>query len=166
MQRAKFLTIGLMTLATLMSGAPAANSQDSTYYAGRAVDGRRVYVDLSSISATADRRVSFIYYLDNERVEAQANCRSGYWVTYPERETHRPQSQATENMLNKVCSYTAANVATVFDPPSNVRVAPNGNVLCTIRERMDIQTYGSNGEWYYTDACGRMGVIHSSQIRF
>ena len=24
----------------------------------------------------------------------------------------------------------------------------------------------SNGTWYYTDACGRQGVVHSTQIRF
>ncbi|WP_071839444.1 MULTISPECIES: hypothetical protein [Microcystis] len=29
-----------------------------------------------------------------------------------------------------------------------------------------INIYGSVGSWYYTDVCGEMGVIHSSQIKF
>jgi len=62
--------------------------------------------------------------------------------------------------------------ARVFDPPTNVRFSPNGAVQCVIRSRRAINIYGStgvrdnNGVWYYTDACGRAGVIHSSQIRF
>lgn len=59
-----------------------------------------------------------------------------------------------------------AEVAIVFDPPSNVRQSPNGNFLCSIRERTTINIYSSTGDWYYTDICGTMGVIHSSQITF
>lgn len=59
-----------------------------------------------------------------------------------------------------------AEVAIVFDPPSNVRQSPNSNSLCSIRERTTINIYGSIGDWYYTDICGTMGVIHSSQITF
>jgi hypothetical protein len=59
-----------------------------------------------------------------------------------------------------------AEVAIVFDPPSNVRQSPNGNFLCSIRERTTINIYGSIGDWYYTDICGTMGVIHSDQITF
>jgi len=68
---------------------------------------------------------------------------------------------------------STATTATVIDPPSNIRATPNGTVLCVVRQRgTTINILGStgvsdnNGTWYYTDACGRQGVIHSSQIRF
>jgi serine/threonine protein kinase, bacterial len=59
-----------------------------------------------------------------------------------------------------------AKLGQVFDPPSNIRQSPNGSAICSISEQKLINTYGSSGEWYYTDACGAMGVIHSSQIKF
>lgn len=60
----------------------------------------------------------------------------------------------------------------VHRPPSNVRFAPNGAVLCTVKSRSTINIYGdtgvydNNGLWYYTDVCGRQGVIHSTQFQF
>lgn len=62
--------------------------------------------------------------------------------------------------------------ATIIDPPTNIRLSPNGTVLCVIRQKTQITILGDtgiedkNGTWYYTDACGREGVVHSSQIRF
>lgn len=52
----------------------------------------------------------------------------------------------------------------IFDPPSNVRVTPNGEVQCTIREVRAVNFYGWSGEWAETDACGGRGYIHTSQI--
>ncbi|MFN0139206.1 MAG: hypothetical protein ACKVQW_03835 [Pyrinomonadaceae bacterium] len=57
-------------------------------------------------------------------------------------------------------------------PPSNVRFTPNGDVQCTVKSRTTINIYGdtgvydNNGLWYYTDVCGRQGVIHSTQFQF
>jgi hypothetical protein len=146
-------------------------AQTCNYYAGRAVGGQNLNVDLCSIIRASARSVDFVYYLGNERIQSQANCQAGNWTTFPERQVNRPQSQATQNMLNTVCSYRGqgsanGSLATVFNPPSNVRTSPNGTILCSIPQRRTIQTYGSNGSWYYTDACGEIGVIHSSQIRF
>jgi hypothetical protein len=65
-----------------------------------------------------------------------------------------------------------SRTATVIDPPTNIRLSPNGTILCVVRQRTTVNILGStnvsdnNGTWYYTDACGRTGVIHSSQIRF
>jgi len=65
-----------------------------------------------------------------------------------------------------------SRTATVIDPPTNIRLSPNGTILCVVRQRTSVNILGStgvtdnNGRWYYTDACGRQGVIHSSQIRF
>ncbi|NJK45795.1 MAG: hypothetical protein HC933_17385 [Pleurocapsa sp. SU_196_0] len=57
-------------------------------------------------------------------------------------------------------------VAIVFDPPSNVRKSPNEEILCSIREKKTINVYGSTGSWYWTDICGTMEVIDSSQVTF
>ncbi len=162
--------LGLVAEVTLGGGQPAV-AQNCNYYAGRAVGGQSINVDLCSVRRASARSVDFVYYLGSERIQSQANCQAGTWVTFPERQVNRPQSQATQNMLNAVCSYRGSSasdstVATVFDPPSNVRVSPNGAVLCSIPNRRTINVYGSTGSWYYTDACGDMGVIHSSQIRF
>lgn len=68
---------------------------------------------------------------------------------------------------------TSARTATIIDPPSNIRAAPNGSVICIARTRgTTVNILGStgitdnNGTWYYTDYCGNRGVIHSSQFRF
>ncbi len=61
-------------------------------------------------------------------------------------------------------STSQARTAVIIDPPSNIRTAPNGDVICSVGSRATINIYGSVGSWYYTDACARMGVIHSSQF--
>ena len=57
------------------------------------------------------------------------------------------------------------NQAVVFDPPSNVRMTPNGRIICSVNRVTPINIYGSENGWYVTDACGQMGYIHQSQIR-
>lgn len=80
----------------------------------------------------------------------------------------RPLRQTQTNSENP----DLYQVASVFDPPSNVRDAPNGDILCSVTKRTAIRILGStgardnNGVWYYTNICGRVGVIHSTQIRF
>ena len=58
----------------------------------------------------------------------------------------------------------------VFDPPSNVRMTPNGKISCWVNEPIEVsisgQINGSGGLWYYTDYCdGKRGVIHHTQIK-
>ena len=154
--------------------SPVAIAQSNSYYAGQAVGGQSVVVDLSSISTASSHSVNFVYYLGSDRIPSQAHCNNGSWTTFDNGTNHRPQSQATQNMLNEVCSYlepvqsyrATSQTAYVFNPPSNVRTSPNGSVLCSIDYPTDITIYGHTDSWYYTDACGAAGVIHSSQIRF
>ena len=60
--------------------------------------------------------------------------------------------------------------ALVSEPPSNIRETPYGKVLCVIRQKKVIILKGStgikneDGEWLRTDACGKPGMIHSTQI--
>ncbi|OIP71939.1 MAG: hypothetical protein AUK48_11720 [Oscillatoriales cyanobacterium CG2_30_44_21] len=145
-------------------------AQSCNYFAGKAAGGQEINLDTCSISRASYRSIDFIYYLGNEKVVSQANCDNGTWTTFPEGQVNRPQSQATQRMLSFVCNSRATNSsarkAFVFDPPSNVRSEPNGSVLCSIKNPISINVYGSIGSWYYTDTCGETGVIHSSQIRF
>jgi hypothetical protein len=151
-----------------VSDQPTALAQSCNYFAGTAVNGKSVNVDLCSISIPSDRSVDFTYYLEADKIVSQANCQKGTWTTFPERQVNRPQSVATQSMLNVVCSYSEAQATTafVFDPPSNVRRSPNGTILCSVRTRKSIHIYGAVGSWYYTNACGEMGVIDSSQLKF
>ena len=149
-------------------------AQTCNYLAGRALGGEVINVDLCSISRANSVSVNFTYYLAKEKIVSQANCVNGTWITFPEKGLYRPQSKATQQMLNVVCNYkySTNNLNSrrvdgfVFDPPSNVRISPNGEILCSVKTSSDIQIYGSIGSWFYTDICGTMGVIHSSQVRF
>ncbi len=153
-------------------------AQTCNYFAGKAMGKQSVNVDLCSISRASSNSVDFVYYLGTERVDSQANCLDGGWTTLPERALQRPQSKATQKMLDVVCSYKSSaqnrnsklkakiQGAVIFDPPSNIRTSPNGEILCSIKNTKSISIYGSIGSWDYTDVCGDMGVIHSSQIRF
>ncbi len=152
------------------STKPAART--SNYYTGKALGGQSINLEANSISQLNYPSVTFVYYLGNQRIRSQANCEAGTWTTFPEKAVHTPQSEATQKMVNIVCggkapsSTARTGIASVFDPPSNVRISPNGPILCSIRERSTVNVYGSAGPWYYTDICGETGVIHSSQIRF
>lgn len=62
----------------------------------------------------------------------------------------------------------------VYDPPSNVRTVPAGDILCTIQDKRFIYVSGyiSVGKedggsdiWRKTNACGSEGWIHGSQLQ-
>ena len=161
------------------SEAPPARSvmpSAGLYEAGAAVDGQTVQLDLSSIRQISNRgEVEFTYFLGNERISSIASCSEGTWVTLPETKTHSPKSAATQNMINRVCRDVSSGgvpivssygAAIVFDPPSNIRSTPNGNILCSVTSRGTIPIQGREGDWYKTDYCGSLGYIHQGQIRF
>lgn len=154
---------------------PATQTNGScNYAAGTAAGGQAVNVDLCSIKVRSQEAVAFVYYLNSDRVESEANCSSKTWITFPEKKFNRPQSAATQNMLGAVCSRlnsasstpSQAGTAIVFDPPSNVRKSPSGKILCSVQKKTTINIYGVEGSWYRTDACGSIGFIHADQVRF
>ncbi|HEX4133754.1 MAG TPA: hypothetical protein VHY84_03955 [Bryobacteraceae bacterium] len=65
-------------------------------------------------------------------------------------------------------STSKSGAGIVFDPPSNIRVSPLGTapILCSVQTKRTINLLSSNGPWYATDACGSVGYIHKSQIKF
>jgi hypothetical protein len=124
-------------------------------------------------AAEADR-FEFVYFLGAERIAATADCTAGTWITRPDLISHRPQSAATENMLKRVCQVRAGRAvepsavvtAFVFDPPSNIRAAPNGAILCSVSTKQSITVWQREGDWIQTNYCGSIGYIHVDQIRF
>lgn len=172
-----FRQISCFTAAALIASNLNSPSfaQAGNFYAGTASNGQPVNLDMGSIRSVSASSVDFVYYLGGARVAAQANCRGGYWISFPERQLNRPQSAATQRMLNKVCSYlgstsspvrSSAGAALVYDPPSNIRSSPNGAIICSVRSRAYINVYGRTGDWYSTDFCGVNGYIHQNQLRF
>ena len=63
-------------------------------------------------------------------------------------------------------STSSSGAAIVFDPPSNVRATPNGQILCSVTSKSVIPIKYKDGEWYQTNYCGSPGYIHQSQLRF
>lgn len=163
--------LGIILTTAVAPQAPL-QAQSCNVYTGQAVTGASVNVDRCSIRRASERSVNFVYYLGQMQINAQAHCWDNTWTTFHDGVTHSPMSAATQNMLNLVCdgnmgnTSTTTNTAFVFAPPSNVRTYPNGPILCTIRSRRTINLYGNQGNWFYTDACGSMGMIHNSQLQF
>ncbi|NJM48699.1 MAG: hypothetical protein HC860_23140 [Alkalinema sp. RU_4_3] len=74
-----------------------------------------------------------------------------------------PKSEANQRMLDRVCNYRVTKAQAIASSP--VQMGPEGKTICTIKSDRDITLYGQDGEWFYTDACRKIGMIHSSQIR-
>lgn len=94
-----------------------------------------------------------------------------------EQRTIQPPVQSVQhpseplNLQLKTAQATSAPTMTalIFDPPSNVRNAPNGAIICSISTQTTIKIYGRIGEWYKTDACSSssfdtLNFIHESQV--
>ena len=158
------------------SAAGSVTTSTGFYEAGTAVGGQRVRVDLSTIRQISNRgEIEFVYYLGDEKISSIANCTEGTWVTLPEMATQSPRSAATQNMMNRVCrdlltrdgpAVSSSGAAIVFDPPSNIRSTPNGDILCSVTSRGSIPIQGKDGDWYRTDYCGSLGYIHKDQVKF
>ena len=160
-------------MATTQAIAPV---QAATWeYQGTASTGEKVSLNLDSIevSLMSLRRTQFSYFFDyqigEDRIYALTDC-DGQFQTSKDGDRWdgfiKPQSTATAQMLDRVCTYRKRQ-ARVIDPPSNVRFGPSteDRLVCSIETSRRITTYGSRDGWFYTDACGKLGLIHGSQIR-
>ena len=104
----------------------------------------------------------------------------GAWKISYERQLNIPPEGGTQESsapptslsaaTSRVAPVSSANeFAIVFDPPSNVRVAPSAasGTLCSVTTKTSIRILGSEGSWYKTDICnGNVGYIHRSQVKF
>ena len=105
MQKINLLT-GICVLISVLSlsNKQEAVAQSCNYFAGTAVEGQKVNLNTCSIDKVSYASIDFTYYLGNKKFRSQANCNNGTWTTFSNGRVHRPQSQATQNMLNVVCS--------------------------------------------------------------
>lgn len=167
----------VILVATIMSvyGTSAIAATPARWeYQGNASTGEKVHLNLDSIQREGRKNgYFFTYQIGADRPFAYTPCDGRFQVVTSDGVTFeplmKPQSEATRKMLDRVCTYQhrqAARSAYVFAPPSNVRTSPKGDILCSVKSQKKIQVYGSQDSWFYTDVCGKMGVIHSSQIKF
>jgi hypothetical protein len=170
----------LSVAASLLSASPSWAGADYWEYQGKASTGEDVTLKLDAVSSgsvTVDQRslgleqppsYFFTYKIGHDEVKAFTACNGEYSTSNDDGDTYknlvRPASGATRKMLDRVCSYRV-KTARVFSPPSNVRMGPNDQIICTLPRKTTITIYGTDGDWVYTDACGKLGLIHSSQIR-
>ena len=81
----------------------------------------------------------------------------------------RVQAAVSSTLANCTSATPANRFATVFDPPTNVRISPSvaSGIVCSLDARNTIRILGAEGDWYKTDACdGKIGYINRKQIRF
>ena len=171
MNKSKLFSLAIAFLTSLSTQSARAEM----LVLGTASGGQTVTLDTDSIPRTP-RAVSVwtgaTYYLGNERLLAEINCSQGYWRINGESGQYRPQSQATQNLLALACTIKRIDnqaedtgYLLVYDPPSNVRSAPGGNVKCVIEAMMVIQVYAEpNNGGYSTSHCGG-GWISQTQVR-
>ena len=164
---------------SILIASPSWAGANNWKYQGKASTGEGVTLNLDSV-IVARRSLGrvqppsyfFRYKIGRDHVFAFTNC-EGKYSTSTDGNTFKnlvkPNSTATRNMLDLVCSYRIKAI-NILSPPSNVRIGPNDRILCTLSRQTTITTYGqynygSGDDWFYTDICGKLGLIHSSQIR-
>lgn len=165
----------LSVAASLLSASPSWAGADNWEYHGKASTGERVALNLDSV-AVAQRSLGreqlpsyfFRYKIGRDDVFAFTDCDGKYSISTDGdtfKNLVKPNSNATRNMLDRVCSYRIKSIH-IFSPPSNVRIGPNDRILCTLSRQTTITTYGqyNDSDWFYTDTCGKLGLIHSSQL--
>jgi hypothetical protein len=96
-------------ISTAVAGSnDKAVAQSCNYFAGTAVTGQKVNLNTCSVKRGAGGIVNFIYSLGNKKISSKADCQNSTWITMHDSVVHRPQSQATQRMLDRVCSSTSA----------------------------------------------------------
>jgi serine/threonine protein kinase, bacterial len=113
LQESKVVVVTTSSPSPSASAKPTdnlANNQESNikpacnYYAGEAVTGQAVNLDLCSITTNNSDQVGFVYYLGDRRMGSVASCSNQTWTTLTDQQVHRPLSPATQKMLKNVCS--------------------------------------------------------------
>jgi hypothetical protein len=177
-----FKRIALLSIGLIALSATSAMAQDATWeYQGRASTGEKVSLNLESVQVVrrslgleTPPAYFFTYQIGPDRVPAITGCDGRLSISENGGETYKrtitPQSSAMVSLLDRVCTVTKIS-AQIIDPPSNVRMGAdtNSDIICSVKTRKFITTYGAHAiqrDWFYTDACGKVGLIHASQLRF
>lgn len=95
---------------------------------------------------------------------------AAFWLTFvakkPPINVSNVSVQVEQKEAERKIKTSNNAVALVFDPPSNVREYPNGPIICSVQEKGAIEIGVHNDGWYETNVCGKLGVIHKSQLSF
>ncbi len=165
------LAVGVAAL--LIGGAVVGLAMYGIFYAGK--NEPNAAVNNSNAVGKSNQNTSGGQKTDNE-TQAQ-NLKQQQEKLDKDKQKLEDERKALEAKKKQDAQKTpppsSASVATIIDPPSNIRAKPNGAVLCVAEVRGTVLNIlgptgvsDDNGTWYYTDFCGKRGVIHSSQIRF
>jgi hypothetical protein len=177
-----FKRVALLSIGLIALNATNAMAQDTTWeYQGRASTGEKVSLNLNSVQVVrrslglkTPPAYFFTYQIGPDRVLSFTECNGDLMISENGGENYKrkitPQSSAMVSLLDRVCTVTKIQ-AQVVSPPSNVRMGSdtNSDIICSVKTRKFITTYGAYGinrDWFYTDACGTVGMIHISQIKF
>lgn len=151
-------------------------SKDIEYSVQPSDDGKSLFTDLDNGKAI----VGFLGTLTSidqmkGKVEAAAAIKPvGSTNAFDAMSSSNSVTSSTQKQDSEASISASKRKAFVYAPPSNVRVTPDGQQLCAITQRTNINIYDYAGstydgsrevKWYYTDACGSMGVIAYSQFR-
>lgn len=151
-------------------------SKDIEYSVQPSDDGKSLFTDLDNGKAI----VGFLGTLTSidqmkGKVEAAAAIKpAGSTNAFDAMSSSNSVTSSTQKQDSEASISASKRKAFVYAPPSNVRVTPDGQQLCAITQRTNINIYDYAGstydgsrevKWYYTDACGSMGVIAYSQFR-
>ena len=157
------LVVGGAIVGLVIYGLNSSNNKNTN------VAGNTNSADKTNKNTSDDRK--------SDKDEQTENLKQQQEKLEKDRQKLENERKALENKKKEAAQTTPkssdATTAVIIDPPSNIRAAPNGAVLCVARTRGTVVNilgstgvYDNNGSWYYTDYCGSRGVIHSSQIRF
>lgn len=124
---------------------------------------------------TASQKENSIAVANNSnanQTEPKREQRSGLSGVAAEPEKTPEKPPATQTQIAATGPLPPSTAARTVDPPTNVRLTPNGKIQCVLKEKGAITILrvpsipDNNGFWYRTTACGGSGLIHSSQITF
>jgi hypothetical protein len=168
-------TVESFTRKTAKPSSNAGSRQDRSWEdQGKATTGESISLSLDSIQI-AQRSLGiakppgyfFQYRIGPDIIYGMTFCNGEFSTSRTgDRygQTITPKSEANQRMLDRVCSYRVTTAQALASAP--VQMGPEGRTICTIKSERGITLYGQDGDWFYTDACRKIGMIHSSQIRY
>lgn len=165
-------------IALALAGGVAAPAIAANWeYQGVAVTGEDVYLDLDSIQPHGRGGYFFRYQIGRDQLSAYTPC-DGRWQVFNRngdaQPLIRPQSQATRNMLNRVCNSTATNWEylgeavggqAVYLDLSSIRLVQPGGYIFDYRLGQELRraTTACDGAWRVADARGNFGAAQRPQ---
>lgn len=149
-------------------------AQSCNAFIGTTLGGNDINLDRCSISRSSSENVYFSYSVKtltvgNKKLSAQANCSNNTWSIFPENKFDKPNNPIALKILKLVCDPKEISprkvISTVNQNVVVVKTSPSDPAtVCVAVNVKSINIYRLVNSWYYTDVCGRIGVVHRSQL--